>query len=311
MQKNKIEGVKPFNEMFYKSCFYHQLFAGLACLGIELDNILLNSFVVIQSDFQIQEKTFLKEKILAKKMGYKYVKCDIDKNRLISAIDKGYPLIVGVDSYYLESRRDTYMTIHEGHFVLVYGYNLETDEAYIVDHNYRTSYEYIEKQISLKNLLFAHEKFRGGKLQRKYTSGVLHACKHKKNVDISLFLKKQEILQNKECSLENVNTLMRLIDSDLQTLAEIGSKLLNYFKSLRFWLLAISKTKLFCLNVDMRCKLDDLINTYSNFVALFFKMELQKNYDYAYKKKDFILRKLANIKNLERDIYNYWGENWR
>lgn len=35
MMKNKIDGVKPFNEFLYKSCYYHQLMAALECFGIK------------------------------------------------------------------------------------------------------------------------------------------------------------------------------------------------------------------------------------------------------------------------------------
>ena len=45
MKKNKIEGVKPFNDFFFKSCYHQQLIAGIASFGIDRDAILLNSFV--------------------------------------------------------------------------------------------------------------------------------------------------------------------------------------------------------------------------------------------------------------------------
>ena len=47
MKKNRIDGVKPFNEFFFKSCYYHQLLAGLSCFGIGRDAILFNAFILI------------------------------------------------------------------------------------------------------------------------------------------------------------------------------------------------------------------------------------------------------------------------
>ena len=35
MRKNKVEGVKPFNDLFFKSCYDHQLLAGIASFGID------------------------------------------------------------------------------------------------------------------------------------------------------------------------------------------------------------------------------------------------------------------------------------
>jgi len=37
MKKNKIEGVKPFNDFFFKSCYHQQLIAGIASFGIDRD----------------------------------------------------------------------------------------------------------------------------------------------------------------------------------------------------------------------------------------------------------------------------------
>ena len=40
MEKNKIEGVKPFNGFFFRSCYWHQLLAGISCLKIDEKYVL-------------------------------------------------------------------------------------------------------------------------------------------------------------------------------------------------------------------------------------------------------------------------------
>ena len=37
MKKNKIEGVRPFNDLYFRSCYYHQLLAGLNAFNIDKD----------------------------------------------------------------------------------------------------------------------------------------------------------------------------------------------------------------------------------------------------------------------------------
>ena len=38
-------------------------------------------------------------------------------------IDKGFPLLIGVDIFYYKARTDDYNKIHASHFVLIYGYD--------------------------------------------------------------------------------------------------------------------------------------------------------------------------------------------
>ena len=35
MERNILKGVKPFNTVFYKNCYNHQLLAGLSILGVD------------------------------------------------------------------------------------------------------------------------------------------------------------------------------------------------------------------------------------------------------------------------------------
>lgn len=59
MIKNKIEGVKPFNKFWLKSCYYHQLIAGLSALGVDRELFLLNAMVFAKEGFSADEGGFL------------------------------------------------------------------------------------------------------------------------------------------------------------------------------------------------------------------------------------------------------------
>ena len=95
MKKNKISGVRPFNDFFFKNCYYHQLMAGVSCFGIDRDAILLNAFTLIQSNFNVEKEGFLHEEKLEKILGYKRVHCNINKAKFVRCIDKGQPIIMG------------------------------------------------------------------------------------------------------------------------------------------------------------------------------------------------------------------------
>lgn len=305
MQKNRIAGVEPFNEYHLRSCYYHQLFAGLSGLGIDQDLLLLNSFVFIREDFIADKTDFLNDETFMKKVGYTIVKSNVNGKKIVRCIDKGMPIIVGVDCFYLESRKDTYMTQHAPHFILVYGYDLETNQLNVIDHNYVNSFEYIEKVISMENLLLANKMFRDGIHHRKYTSRILKRQQKAQSFDIWKDIGKTVFKKNQECSLKNLKALRVLLTTDLDKLQEKMDRVARYLQSLKSLFFALSKTRIFYTNGKANEEMALLISGYSNMLSLFWKLQQQKNIEYVHKKKDSIMRKLDEIEALEIKIYEY------
>lgn len=99
---------------------------------------------------------------------------------MVKRIDKGCPVIVGVDCFYLESRSDTYRITHAPHFILAYGYDLEKREVNVVDHIYRNSFEYSKKTISLDNLLWANAMYKRNPIKRGAPAGFLERGEKRK-----------------------------------------------------------------------------------------------------------------------------------
>ena len=151
MKKIKIEGVKPFNDLYFRSCYYHQLLAGLNAFNIDKDEVLLSFFYKVLDNFGVKEINFNYDKGFIKSLNYSIKLCNLNKRQLIKWIDKGNPVILGVDDYYLESKEATYLKVHEAHFILAYGYDLDKDEVNIIEHDYFSDYNYKEKVISLSN----------------------------------------------------------------------------------------------------------------------------------------------------------------
>ena len=116
MVQNKITGVRPFNEFLFKSCYYHQLIAGLACFGIGYEEFLLSMFVFAKKSFELDTHE-VSEKEMEKFLGYRTKICNLTEKGLIRHIDRGRPVILGVDCFYLENRPDTYRQIHNPHFI--------------------------------------------------------------------------------------------------------------------------------------------------------------------------------------------------
>ena len=153
MRKFKIEKVKPFNDLYFRSCYYHQLLAGLKAFYINKDEVLLSFFTLIKKDFKLKEINFNDRKSFLKTRNYRIHLCNLNKEQMIKNIDNGYPVILGIDDFYLESKEETYLKIHEPHFLLVYGYDLDNNIFNIIEHDYRNDYNYKEKELSIVRLL--------------------------------------------------------------------------------------------------------------------------------------------------------------
>lgn len=305
MKKNKICGVRPFNDFFFKSCYYHQLMAGVACFGIDRDAILLNAFTLIQPNFDAGKEGFLHEEKLEKLLGYKREHCNLNKAKFLRCIDKGQPIIMGVDCFYLESRPDTYQKQHVPHFILAYGYDLENGEVNVVDHQYRNSYEYQEKIISLDNLLLSNRMFRKGVLNRKRSCYILKQKRNIGSFDIWEYIDEEKINNNRENSLKNLNELRRITSYDLEAVQVNVEKITSYLNDLKTFYYTLSKTKFFIVASEKHASIMSLVSAYSNILSLFWKVKAQNNYDYITKRLDSILRKIDEIEALEKSIYDF------
>lgn len=305
MKKNKINGVRPFNDFFFKSCYYHQLMAGIACFGVDRDAILLNTFTLIQNNFDTEKEGFLNEEKLEKLLGYEREHCNVNRAKLMRCIDKGYPVIMGVDCYYLESRPDTYQKQHLPHFILVYGYDIDNKEANVVDHQYRNSYEYKEKVISLDNLLLATKMYRKGILDRKRSCYILKKKRDVGAFDIWSYINEERINDNRKNSLNNLNELRRILTQDLKAARENVEKLASYLGELKNFYYTLAKTKFFLANQQKQESIMSLVSGYSNILSLFWKVKAQNNYEYITKHLESVLRKLDEIEVLEKIVYDF------
>ena len=58
MQKNEIVGIKPYNGLLYRSCYYVQMFSALAALELDTNDFLLSYCCLPQKDFNYKEIDF-------------------------------------------------------------------------------------------------------------------------------------------------------------------------------------------------------------------------------------------------------------
>lgn len=308
MRKNKIEGVQPFNKFYLKSCYYHQLVAGLACFGISVEGIVLGSFVFPKKHFEI-EKISIPEKTLGKVLGFQNKRCNLSKKQLLCNIDKQRPIIVGVDCFYYESRPDTYQKLHDPHYVLVYGYDLDNGTLNVVDHRYKNSFEYIEKIISLDNLLYANKMFCRRPLKRKKTANVLKELNNKQeNLAVLSQYNHKLFQQAKEDSAFNLEVLKSLISQNSAALSAESTTITQYLEEMKNLFSNFNVVAAFNNSKDYLEALFTIIGAYSNLLSIFWRMESKNDYGFAFRYKENLLSKIDALIDAENLIYDFFTE---
>ena len=298
----KIEGIKPFNNCFFRSCYYHQLIAGMSGLGLPPDNILLTAYTAIEKDFKTRTE-LNDETLMEKNCGCKLKEKRLTKRLLIRSVDKGHPIIAGIDCFYLQSREDTYKKRHGTHFLLVYGYDLENDLVNVVDHNYINSYKYVEKEISLQNLLEANSRFRS---RNKKNCTVLSKSKIFNIGCKSLwrYIGPQEFFDSRVNSADNLQRIKQLIEEDTINLPKESSRIAAYLEEIKSYMQALSVTAAVSVREQLHRCVTKLIAGYSFLLSLFWKINEQGNYQYIVKVKDKVFEKIDNILVLEGELYS-------
>ena len=307
MDRKVLEGIKPFNDFFFKSCYYHQLISGLSLFGIHKDNILLNYLTTIKKGFLTEKEAIFSEKVLAKLLGFKSKIYKFNEKTLIKNISRGNPLIVGVDCYYLESRVSTYLKSHDPHYILVYGYDKVARQAFVVDHDYRNSIDYAEKVIDLDNLLLANRMLSKNKVYGLFSSKALIKKKSNKEIRLLDYIPRQVFVQNLENSIDNIAKLKQWIIEDVNKIKELEDRLTQYMFDLKTWNICLSKCEQID-NKEIAFYLSDIANAYSNILTVFWKMKTQNNYQYIFDRREAVFRKLQQIVELEDKVCNYFLE---
>jgi len=164
-QSKKLKGIKPFNKFLFRSCYYHQLIAAFARYGVDERLILMNYFPLYDKEnmqtysglsiFTDEEIEKLSGMRLVKKKNVTNV-----VNEIITSIDRGMPVMILIDTYYVPYREDTYKKQHLPHFVLIYGYDRPKKIFIINEHMFVNSYFYAENEIGFGVIRRAHENYK-------------------------------------------------------------------------------------------------------------------------------------------------------
>ena len=215
-----------------------------------------------------------------------------------------------MDSFCLKAREDVYARYHMAHFLLCYGYDSERGIVNVVDHQYRNSYFFEEKEMLTDELLAANEQYKIFFKKGHYTCRALCRRKFQKTAGkgILSFAGKARFEESRKNARENAEELKRILTGEREKSVERDTRMVRYFQNMKMGAYCLARQELFALDKEKRATLEELTGTYAYFWSLVLKMSIEKDYDYAKKNRQRILRKLGQMTDAENRVYGFLEE---
>jgi len=159
-----LEGIQPFNDFYFKTCFYNLLFTALNYIECDIIPVLINSVPVLElnrNEMQLEcayDDAMDLYSLMPSMAGeiHWINHCDNLEEYIVRSIEQGDLLIVHVDCFFQPHKKTVYLKEHWPHCVLVYGYNLNDRTYHIVDQEYHESLSYTHLTVSFTKLKNAY-----------------------------------------------------------------------------------------------------------------------------------------------------------
>lgn len=301
----KLSGVKTFNKFWFRSCYYHQLYSAVSCLGVNADQVVLGNLRIPYGNFET-EKIFKDEKEYLKSVDFSLKHLNVSKNKLLRLLKAGYPVIVGVDCYEMRERENYYHKGHCKHFVMVYGYNTDKELFYITDHNYFNDYMFREKEMTFDELFTANLSYRKFYCSRNGTSSIqVKKCnKHSaQGAFYAILLDEKTMSQSLGLLNDDLNNLKEhLKNNDSGFMLDNIEKIVEFANTMKESFSVIK-----CLNISEKLILciEELIACFRFIWGISMKIKIKGKVELKKEEIDKILAKIdILIENVSR-FYKY------
>ncbi len=167
MKRKIIKNIKPYNLFSFGTCYHHQIIPVFEKYGADKRLILGSRLALYDFDEKCNRLSAYNLELYDNKRLEQVTGIHLIKKRnikdlcteIIKSIDRGSPVIISADCYYLKYRADTYKKLHSLHYILVYGYDLGKKTFIINDHAYMNSYLYSEGEVPFKLIEAAFDSY--------------------------------------------------------------------------------------------------------------------------------------------------------
>lgn len=310
MERNILAGVEPFNRTISRSCYYNQLMSGLGALGINGSDLALCEFLYIDNNFKTNMFCQPDSVIVGKWLGYRIKHTNVNAEKLMKYIDAGCPVILGVDCFDLPWRTELYLNVHSNHFLLVYGYDVKTKEAHVVEHFFANSADFRKYVVPLEALLAANDKFRRLICTKRTASMVITPGKRSGRKDILAMIcaGKEKLLKSRKNIQNNIFQANRMLSGGEESIKGNYILLKTFFEELKNSRSRLLCTRIMEIHAEMSAVLEELVSIYNMFAAMFFKMFKNADYAVTAERMDNIRRRLTRAAELESKFFEILAE---
>ena len=163
-----LGGMEPFNDIYYKSCFYNSLFPVVKYFGKDVSAFLVNDIIAYTKEslktipFSAGYRSIKDENAILDQIGIsaqaKKASEDIIRD-ITGSITRGNPSILWIDCYYEPIRTDTFQKKHLAHTWLVYGFNDMKRECSIMEHRHSDSLTYEKYILGYEDIVNSYKGF--------------------------------------------------------------------------------------------------------------------------------------------------------
>lgn len=160
--------IEPYNDLYFKSCFYNSMFSVINYYNKSIIPFLINSVPIYIYDCIEEERfsleymdTFSREELLAKMDIVVFSKQNNTNivEDIIDSINQNKPIIVNIDCFYMPIRTEYYLKSHWEHSILIYGYDNIKQIFNIIEQKYVDSLTYNKIELKYNDLINAYKGF--------------------------------------------------------------------------------------------------------------------------------------------------------
>ncbi|WP_339801530.1 BtrH N-terminal domain-containing protein [Paenibacillus sp. FSL R5-0744] len=162
-----LNRILPFNNLFFRNCFYNALFPAILYHNKSITPFFLSDIFIYEYDETLglissQTLSVHSDEYILKKIGVlmntQFPNSDVI-NIIKGELNNGIPVILGIDCYYSPIRNDTYLQKHLAHYILIFGYDAQDDSFLILEHQNRDTLTYSPQKIAASDVLKCYESF--------------------------------------------------------------------------------------------------------------------------------------------------------
>jgi hypothetical protein len=161
-RKKILAGVNPYNDLYYKDCFYNALFSAIQHFNKDIIPFLINDVAVyafpLEPDDKLLKVNYQSTVPIQQLLNDQHIvtstrlKSDKIISDIITGISNNRPVIAAIDCFYAPLREDLYQKEHWAHYWLVYGYDGLRQMFNIIEHRHRGSLTYKQYEVSYQDL---------------------------------------------------------------------------------------------------------------------------------------------------------------